>query len=93
MLGEDVTLELKVQQGPIVVVAAQDDASAIAAVATVGTTVGVIFSMPLVHASSTALSRAAVYLHIVYEIRFCHISCFLFFYILQSYGKKRAFWH
>ena len=56
MLGEDVTLKLKVQQGPIVVVAAQDDASAIAAVATVGTTVGVIFYMTQVHASSTALS-------------------------------------
>ena len=56
MLGEDVTLKLKVQQGPIVVVAAQDDASAIAAVATVGTAVGVIFYMTQVHASSTALS-------------------------------------
>lgn len=51
-------------------VAAQDDASALAAIATVGTTVGIVFHMTKVHRAFTALARATINLNVVYKVTF-----------------------
>ena len=59
MLRKDMTLVLQVQQCPVVMVAAQDDAAALAAVTAVGTTIGVVLHMAEVHRPSTTLARAA----------------------------------
>ena len=56
VLGEDVALELKVEQRPVVVVAAQVDAAAVSAVAAVGSAVGVILHVTEVHRASAALA-------------------------------------
>ena len=68
MLGEDMTLVFQMEQRPVVVVAAQDDAAAVAAVAAVGATIGLILHMAQVHGPSAAFARTAVYLHIVYKV-------------------------
>ena len=68
MLGIHMPLVSQVQQSPEVVIASQYHTSAIAAIAAVGTTVVVILHVSQVHASLASLSRAAVYLHIIYEI-------------------------
>ena len=49
-------------------VSTQDDASTLTAVAAVGTAVGLILHVAKVHRSLAALTGAAVYLHVVYEI-------------------------
>ena len=56
MLGEDVLLVFQVQQGPVVVVAAQYDASAMPTVAPVGSAVGLVFHVSEVRRSPAALS-------------------------------------
>ena len=68
MLGEHVSLEFKVQQRPIVVVSAQVDVAAAAAVAPIGTAVRVVFYVSEVHRTPSALTRAAVNLYVVYEV-------------------------
>ena len=68
MLGEDVSLKLEVQQGPVVVVATQVYAATVSAVATVGTSVRVVLNVAQVHRATAALARATIYLHIVNEI-------------------------
>ena len=72
MLGKHMTLVFQVEQCPVVVVAAKIDASALTSVATIWTSVGIILHMPKVHASPSALSRAAIYLNVIYEIGFSH---------------------
>ena len=54
--GEYVALEFEVEQSPQVAVAAKNDASAIAAIATVGTTFGHIFGTMKVRRTRTALT-------------------------------------
>ena len=70
MLCEDMTLVLQMEERPVVMIATQDHAAAFATVTTIGTTVGVILHMAQVHTTLAALARAAIYLHIVNEIRF-----------------------
>ena len=79
VLSEDVALKLQVEQCPVVVVATQVDATAVTAVATVGSAVRVVLHVSEVHGASAALARATIYLYIVYEIRFCHCLylCFI----------------
>ena len=56
MFCENVALILQVQQRPVVMVAAQDDAATLAAVTTVRTSVGVILHMAEMHGSPSALA-------------------------------------
>ena len=56
MFGKHMALVFQVQQSPVVVVAAQDDAAALAAVATVGTAVGLVFDMSQVHGATSTLA-------------------------------------
>ena len=56
VFSEDVSLIAQVQQGPIVVVAAQDDITTPAAVTAVGTAVVVVLQMLQMHRAATALS-------------------------------------
>ena len=72
MLCTHMTLIFQVEQGPVVMVAAQDDTAAIATVAAIRTTVGLVLHVTKVHGTFAAFTRAAIYLHIVYKIRFCH---------------------
>ena len=76
MLRKDMTLVFQVEQRPVVVVATQDDATTLTAVATVGTAVRIVFHMLQVHAALTALTRAAHDFYVVYEIAF-HTLFFL----------------
>ena len=49
VLGENVALELKVEQRPVIVVAAQVDAAAVSAVASVRPSVGIVLHVAQVH--------------------------------------------
>ena len=70
MFGEDVLLVFQVQQGPIVMVAAEDDAPSVTSVTAVGTAVGLVFHVSEVCRSPAAFSGAADDAHIVYKVRF-----------------------
>ena len=74
--GHHVTLELEVQQRPIVPVAAQIDVSAPSAVAAVGPSARDVLLAAEVGRPGAALARAAVDLDVVNEIRFSHLSVF-----------------
>ena len=65
VLREDMTFVFQVQQRPVVMITAQDDAATLTAVTSA---VGIIFHMLQVHRSPTALTRPAQDLHIVYKI-------------------------
>ena len=68
VLCEDVLLIFQVQQGPIVMVAAQDDASSVATVTAVRSAVGLVFHVSEVRRSSAAFSGAADDAHVVYKV-------------------------
>ena len=70
MLCKDVAFVFQVQQRPVVVVATKDDAATLAAIATIGTAIGVVLHMTQVHAAFTALTRAAHNLDVIYEVTF-----------------------
>ena len=70
--SHDVALVLEVQQRPEVAVALQDNMPAASAVAAVRTAFRHILGAMKVHATGTALSRAAVYLNVVYEVSGWH---------------------
>ena len=76
MLGKDVSLVLQVEQRPVVMVAAQDDAATLAAVAAVRPAIRIVLHVAQVHGASAALARAAQNLHIVNEITLRHVSLF-----------------
>ena len=56
MFGKYVTLELEVEQRPIVVIATEVDASSASSIATVGTTVRVVLHVAQVHGAASAFS-------------------------------------
>ena len=70
VFSEDMAFVLQVKQCPVVVVTTQNDAAALSSVAAIGATVGVILHMAQVHRALATLARTAVYLDVVYEIRF-----------------------
>ena len=70
--GHDVAVVAQVKQGPVVAVSAQDDVSAASAIATVGTSVGHVLGTAHVCGAPSALARAAIYLYVIYKVRFCH---------------------
>ena len=61
VLGELVTLVFEVDERPVLLVALQDDAPALAAVTAVGT------------AESHEFLAAGEYLYVIYEIGTCHV--------------------
>ena len=69
VLGEDMTLVFQMEQGPVVMVAAQDDTATLATVTAVRSPVGIVLHVAQVHRPFAALTRAAHDLHIIYEIR------------------------
>ena len=56
MFSKHVALIFQVQQGPIVMIATKDNASAATAVTTIRTSIRIVFHMPKVHRTLTALS-------------------------------------
>ena len=56
MLREDMTLVTQMEEGPVIVIATQDDTAALTTVATVRTAVRIIFYMLEVHTALTALT-------------------------------------
>ena len=56
MFGEDMPLVFQMEEGPVVMVAAQDHAAAMPTVTTVGTTIGVVLHVAQMHGSSASLS-------------------------------------
>ena len=78
--SEDMSLITQMEQSPIVTVAMQDDRTALASIAAIWTSLWDIFCAMQVRTATTALSRAAINSHIIYEIAFCHctLSALLF---------------
>ena len=72
MSRKDVPFVTKVQQRPIVVIASQIHVSAPATIATIWPTIGDILGTVHVHRPATALTRAAAYLDVIYEVAFSH---------------------
>ena len=73
---EYMTLVFEMQECPVIPVSAQDNIASFASVATVGTAIGNIFCTVQMRHTTTAPTRAAYYLYIIYEIRFCHKVAF-----------------
>ena len=78
MLCKDMPLIFQVQEGPVVVIAAQDDAATLTAITAIRTSVGIILHMAQVHGAFTTLTGAAIDLHVIYKVRF-HLSGLLEF--------------
>ena len=72
MPGEHVFLIPQMQQRPVIVVAAQIHIATSATIAAIGSTIGLVFGPVQVYGATPALSGAAKYFHIVYEIGFWH---------------------
>ena len=83
MLGKDMALVFQMEQRPVIMVSTQNDATTLATITAIGATVGVILHVTKVHRAFAALTRAAIDLHIVYEIRF-HQSPYKY---RQRYGR------
>ena len=84
VLGELVALVLEVDQRPVLSVALQHDAAALAAVAAVGTAEGHELLAPEMGRTRAAVARAGENLHVVYEIGTCHNLFFLAAKIVQA---------
>jgi hypothetical protein len=70
ILGKDMALVLQMQQRPVIVVAPQDDAPAATSIASVRASIGLVLHVAQVHRPLAALSRAAIYLYVVYKVGF-----------------------
>ena len=68
VLCKDVAFIFQVKECPVVMITAQVDTATLAAVATVGSAVGVVLHVLEVHRPLAALARAAQNLDVVYEI-------------------------
>ena len=73
---EYMTLVFEMQECPVIPVSAQDNIAPFASVATVGTAIRDILGTMQMRHTTTAPTRAAYYLYIIYEIRFCHKVAF-----------------
>ena len=77
VLRELVTLVLKVDQRPILAVAAQDDMSSATAVAAVRSAEFDEFLATEMRRPAAAMSGTGEYFHVIYKVRSCHKSCYL----------------
>ena len=73
VLGELVTLVFEVDERPVLLVALQDDAPALAAVTAVGTAESHEFLAAKMRRAAAAVPRAGEYLYVIYEIGTCHV--------------------
>lgn len=73
VLGELVTLVFEVDERPVLLVALQDDAPALAAVTAVGTAESHEFFAAKMRRAAAAVPRAGEYLYVIYEIGTCHV--------------------
>ena len=73
VLGELVTLVFEVDERPVLLVALQDDAPALAAVTAVGTAESHEFLAAKMCRAAAAVPRAGEYLYVIYEIGTCHV--------------------
>ena len=67
--GIDVLGVTKVQQGPQLGIAAQNDVSATTAIATIGTAFWDVFLPAEMQRARAAFARAAEYLYVIYKVR------------------------
>ena len=72
VLGELVTLVFEVDEGPVLTVALQDDAAALAAVAAVGAAESHEFFTAEMRRAGPSVSRTGKYFHVIYKVRTCH---------------------
>ena len=77
VLRELVTLVLKVDQRPVLAVAAQDDMSSATAVAAVRSAEFDEFLAAEMRRPAAAVSGTGEYFHVIYKVRSCHKSCCL----------------
>ena len=63
-------------------ISTQINASSASAVTTVRTTIGLVLYVAQVHGALATLTRAALYLYVVYEIGFSHL--FFSFYLFNE---------
>ena len=68
MFSKYMPLVSQVEQGPVIVIASQDNRPALAAVAAVRSSVRVILHMPQMHGAPATLARATLYLYVIYKI-------------------------
>ena len=73
VLGELVALVFEVDERPVLLVALQDDAPALAAVTAVGTAESHEFFAAKMRRAAAAVPRAGEYLYVIYEIGTCHV--------------------
>ena len=72
VLGELVALVFEVDKRPVLAVALQDDAAALAAVAAVGAAESHEFFTAEMRRAGPSVSRTGKYLHVIYKVRTCH---------------------
>ena len=73
VLGELVPLVFEVDERPVLLVALQDDAPALAAVTAVGAAESHEFLAAKMRRAAAAVPRAGEYLYVIYEIGTCHV--------------------
>ena len=72
VLGELVALVFEVDKRPVLAVALQDDAAALAAVAAVGAAESHEFFTAEMRRAGPSVSRTGKYFHVIYKVRTCH---------------------
>ena len=72
VLGELVALVFEVDKRPVLAVALQDDAAALAAVTAVGAAESHEFFTAEMRRAGPSVSRTGKYLHVIYKVRTCH---------------------
>ena len=72
VLSELVALVFEVDKRPVLAVALQDDAAALAAVAAVGAAESHEFLTAKMRRSGPSVSRTGEYLYVIYKVRTCH---------------------
>ena len=75
MSCKDVTLEAKMQQRPVVVIASQIDMTSSPTIATIWSAHGDILGTMHVHRTSATFTRTAANLHVIYEVALSHYFC------------------
>jgi hypothetical protein len=71
-----VTLVFEVDKGPVLALALQNDATALATIATIGATESNEFLAAEVCRAGAAVTRACKNLNVIYKVRTCHILSF-----------------
>jgi hypothetical protein len=81
ILSELVTLILQVDECPVLAITLQDDATALTAITAIRSAKSDELLTTEVARTCTTVTRTGKYLHIIYEIRACHIILIFYFYL------------